>query len=209
MSVNPTHARLTRCGLLAACATLVLTPGAASAKPKDKADDKPAVCSHELPPGLAKKDGDRPPGIAKKIEGDGPPCGEPAGPAAPAPAEETPAAPQIVVNVTVPAPVVASPAAPAAVATTAASLAAPVAAPAGSCTARKAFRLRLDRKGRVRTARVKLNGRAIPVTRGKRGRASVLVDLRKRVAGTYTVRTTVVTRKGKLVTGTHRYRVCA
>ena len=202
MSVHPTPARLTRCGLLVACASLALTPAAASAKPKDKSDDRPAVCSHELPPGIAKKGGDLPPGIAKKVEGDGPPCEKPAGPEAPAPAEETAAAPPIVVNVTVPAPVVA---APAPVSTTAAS----VAAPAGSCARRKAFRLHLDRKGRVRKAQVKLNGRKVAVKRGKRGRASVLIDLRDRVAGTYTVRTTVVTRKGKLVTGTRRYRVCA
>ncbi len=200
MSETPTVARLSRCGMLVAVAALVLAPGEASAKKPEKAKGSPAVCSHDLPPGLAKKGGDLPPGVAKKVEGTGPPCDAPGGPrqgadpaAAPAPAlQAAPAA--------VPAP--AAPAAP--VVTVAAS-----GAPLQPCVSRRSFRLRLDRKGRVRTARVLLNGRAIAITRGKQGRASVLIDLRNRVAGTYTVRTTVVTRKGRLVTGTHRYRVCA
>jgi hypothetical protein len=197
MSATPTTARLFRGGALIACATLALTPGAALAKKpeKDKGKDKgsPAVCTHDLPAGAAKKGGDLPPGIAKKVEGTGPPCDEPGGPRQGAdPAPPAPAA---------------APAAPAAapVVTVAASSTAPL----PPCASRRSFRLRLDRKGRVRNARVMLNGKAIAVTRSKSGRASVLIDLRKRLKGTYTVRTTVVTKKGKIVTGTHRYRVCA
>jgi hypothetical protein len=152
-----------------------------------------------LPAGIAKKGGDLPPGIAKKVEGTGPPCDEPGGPrqgADPAPAPQAPAA-------VAPAPV-------AAVAAPVVTVAASSAAALPPCASRRSFRLRLDRKGRVRSARVMLNGKAIPVTRNKKsGRASVLIDLRKRLKGTYTVRTTVVTKKGKIVTGTHRYRVCA
>jgi hypothetical protein len=188
MSATPTTARLFRSGALIACATLALTPGAALAKKpeKDKAKEKgsPAVCTHDLPAGMAKKGGDLPHGIAKKVEGTGPPCDAPGGPRQgvdPAPAPQAPA------------PVVAA-AAP--VVTVAAS-----SAPLPPCVSRRSFRLRLDRKGRVRIARVMLNGKAIAVTRGKSGRASVLIDLRKRLKGTYTVRTTVVTKKGKIVTG--------
>jgi hypothetical protein len=197
MSARPT-AHACRAGLAAAVAISLLAPAGAVAKKGDK-DRKdggsPAVCSHDIPPGLAKKDGDLPRGVAKKVEGQAP-CDEPGGPRQGGgqnpPAQGDAAASQQ------------APAAGAPVTTTAAST-----SPLPPCAGTRAFRLRLDRKGRVRTARVMLNGRAIPVTRGKRGKASVLIDLRGRIAGTYTVRTTVVTRKGgKLRTGTHRYRVC-
>jgi hypothetical protein len=193
MSAMPTTIRA---GLAcAAAASLMLPAGALAAKP-DKADKgkTPAVCDHGLPPGIAKKGGDLPPGIAKKVAGQHPCEGNPQndpqggsngsnGSNGASGANAAPAA------------------APAA--TTVASASAP-----RSCASRRHFRLRLDRKGRVRKARVMLNGRAIPVTRGRK-RTSVLIDLRGRRAGTYVVRTTVVTRKGKLHTGTHRYRVCA
>ena len=194
MSATPTTIRLARTGLLAACATLALTPGSALAKDdkgkdKDKAKGSPAVCSHDLPPGIAKKGGDLPPGIAKKVAGqhpcEGNPQNDPQGGSNGSNGANGAAGSN------------------AAATTTVASASAP-----RSCSSRRAFRLRLDRKGRVRKARVMLNGRAIPVTRGRK-RTTVLIDLRGRRAGTYVVRTTVVTRKGKLHTGTHRYRVCA
>lgn len=189
MSVTPTS--LCRAGAVCAVAVGLMAPAAAVAKPdpdkKKAASDAPAVCSHTLPPGLAKKDGALPPGIAKKQAGDGPPCEghpQPGGSSSSQATATATAAP-----------------APAPVATTVAN-----AAPR-DCVGRRVFRLRLDRKGKVRRARVLLNGRAIPVSRGKR-RTTVLIDLRRRVAGVYVVRTTVLTRRGRLVTGTHRYRVC-
>lgn len=190
MSAGPTTMHLPRCGLLAACAPLALTPAAASARHGAKDKAAPAVCSHDLPTGIARKGGDPPPGIAGKADGGGPPCDAPDGPG------QGPDSAPAVTH---------APAAPAVVTVIVASSS----APASPCTSRRVFRLRLDRNGRVRTARVMLDGRAIPVTRGRKGSASVLIDLRKRVRGTSTVRTTVVTRKGKLVTRTHRYSVCA
>jgi hypothetical protein len=194
MSVTATS--IARVGALTA-AVAVVVPALAIAAPPHKAGKPakaaPAVCDHALPPGIAKKGGALPPGIAKKVKGDGPPCEghpQPAGP------EAAPATGQAPSTASAVAP---APAAPAV--TTASSTNRP------ACASRRAFRLRLDRNGRVRTARVVLNGRAIPVTRGKR-RTTVLIDLRGRRAGMYVVRTSVVTRKGKLVTGTHRYRTC-
>ena len=198
MSARPT-APARRTSAATAVVVLLLAPTSALAEGKAPVKDEaaPAVCAHDLPPGLAKQGGELPPGVAKKTDGSAPPCDAPGGPRQGDPAAAPSAAPTTVTVVER-----ASAAAP--VVTTAASSA----GPAAPCVGRKAFRLRLDKRGRVRRARVLLNGRAIPVTRGKRGRASVLVDLRKRIAGTYTVRTTVVTRKGRLVTGTKRYRVC-
>jgi len=199
MSATPTS--LCRAAVLgAAVAALALPTGAIAAKP-DKAKDKtPAVCDHAVPPGIAKKvakGGDLPPGIAKKVAGEHPCEGNPQG----EPTDGKPGDDGNNGNNGSNGSNASSTAAPAA--TTVASASAPRA-----CVSRRHFRLRLDKKGRVRKARVMLNGRAIAVTRGKK-RTSVLIDLRGRRAGTYVVRTTVLTRKGKLHTSTHRYRVCA
>ncbi len=197
MSATPTT--LCRAAVLgAAVAALALPTGAVAAKPaKDAKHASPAVCDHALPPGIAKKvaqGGELPPGIAKKVAGQHPCEGNPQG----EPTDGKPGA-----NGSNGAGASTAAPAPAAGTTTIVRSAAPRA-----CVSRRHFRLRLDRKGRVKTARVMLNGRAIAVTRGKK-RTSVLIDLRGRRAGTYVVRTTVLTRKGKLHTGTHRYRVCA
>lgn len=193
MSARPT-ARC-RAGVIAAVATALLVPSAALADKDEARHGKPAhpdvhgVCAH-LDAGGKWADG-LPPGIAKKLGEHKARCEEKAVKHDHA-AEPAPAA-----TVAAPAP------APAAVVTVAAS------SKQLPCLSRRVFRVRLDRKGRVRTARVMLNGRAIPVTRGRNGRSSVLVDLRKRAAGTYSLRTTVVTKRGRIVTGTRRYRTCA
>jgi hypothetical protein len=96
-----------------------------------------------------------------------------------------------------------APAAPAAPA------AAPVAATIRSsnvkCEKRSSFRIRLDKKGRPRRARVLLNGLPVSVSRDRR---TALIDLRRRAKGNYTVRHFVVTRRGRLVTGTRRFTTC-
>ena len=181
----------------AALTALALPTGAAAAKP-DKAKDKtPAVCDHAVPPGIAKKvanGGELPAGIAKKVAAEHPCEGNPQGePTDGKPGNDGKHG--------------SNGAASSSSSSSAAAPAATTAAPR-SCVSRRHFRLRLDKKGRVRKARVMLNGRAIAVTRGKK-RTSVLIDLRGRRAGTYVVRTSVLTRKGKLHTSTHRYRVCA
>ena len=190
MSAKPTS--IARAAVLCTLATSLAVPGIATAHKQDKpakpGKSTPAVCDHQIPPGLKKKD-KLPKGVQKKVDGQAPCEGNPQGD----PADEV-----TIVNNVLPAPVVVAAPAPA---TVVANSSRPA-----NCVSRRVFRVRLDRKGRVKTARVLLNGRAIPVTRGKR--TSVLIDLRGRRAGTYTVRTSVVTRKGKLVTGTHRYRVC-
>ena len=62
---------------------------------------------------------------------------------------------------------------------------------------------------KLRKARVLLNGRAIPVTKGSKNRRwTALIDLRRRAKGTYSVRYTVVTKSGRIVTGTRRFRTC-
>ena len=190
MSATPTT--LCRAAVLGAAITgLMLPAGAIAAKPdKPAKGSTPAVCDHAVPPGIAKKvakGGDLPKGIAKKVAGEHPCEGNPQG----EPGDGKPG----------------NDGANGANGSSAASTTVASATP-GTCVSRRAFRLRLDKKGRVRKARVMLNGRAIPVTRGKK-RTSVLIDLRGRRAGTYVVRTTVLTRKGKLHTSTHRYRVCS
>lgn len=185
MSETPTSL-LCRAGTLAAAAALALAlPVAALAKDKDGAGEAPTACADakqsKHPHGGA-------PGLSKKADAM-PECRDADEPAAPPAA--APAAPPAVVDAAAPV-----------------SAAAPSSsAPAGRCEKRRTFRITLH-KGRVRTARVTLNGRAIPITRGRR-RTSVLLDMRGRRNQRFTVRHTVVTKKGRLKTGTRRFRTCA
>ena len=187
MSENPTSL-LCRCATGAAVAVAALAmPAAAMADKKDhgKKKDAPAACAdakqskhpHGGPPGLSKK-ADKMPECKDHDE-------------VKAEANATAEAP--VVNVTVEAP------APAPVSTVAAST-------SGPCESRGVFRITLH-KGRVRTARVMLNGRAIPVTRTKK-RTSVQLDMRGRKNKAFTMRHTVITKSGRLKTGTRRFRTC-
>lgn len=75
------------------------------------------------------------------------------------------------------------------------------------CASRRVVTLRLERDYRVSTASVKLNGKTLAVRRTGRGLVAV-VDLRGRGRGTYTVRTTVVTKGGRIRLGTRRFRTC-
>ena len=76
------------------------------------------------------------------------------------------------------------------------------------CVSRRRFRIRLRRPGGVRlvSARVVLNGKRLPVVRGRRlTSAIVLKGLPK---GRFTVKLTVTTSTGKKLTGTRKYRTC-
>ena len=214
MSVNPTTL-LARAGVIAALAALAV-PGGALAHHKDWHDQGPKKDKHaaDAKPGKDGKDGKEgkdgaagkdapaacdadkknrhphggPPGLTKKAD-EMPECRD---------VDEQKAAAQAA---PAPAP------APAPVTVVAQSRALP------PCESRRHFRITLDRsRGRrlkVRKARVLLNGRAISVTKGnKRRRWTALIDLRRRAKGTYTVRYSVVTRSGRLVTGTRRFRTC-
>jgi hypothetical protein len=68
--------------------------------------------------------------------------------------------------------------------------------------------IRLDRRYKVRVGLVKVNGKKVRVKRTRRGLVAV-IDLRNRRAGTYTVRTTVVTKGGRVRMGTRKFRTCA
>lgn len=191
MSENPTSLFRGAMGVAAVVTALALPASALADKDKDKGkakDDKavPAACAdvkqskhpHGGPPGLTKKADAVP--ECRDIDEQAPapaPAAAPVAAAAPAPA--------------------AAPAAP--VVATANSL-------GGKCEKRKSFRITLH-KGRVKTARVMLNGRAISVTRGKK-KTSVLIDMRGRKNQNFVVRHTVVTKGGKLKTGTRRFRTC-
>ena len=192
MSENPTSLLCRAATGAAVIVAALAMPAAAVAKKDDdkgKKKDAPAACAdakqskhpHGGPPGLNKKAGQMPECKAHDT-GD-----------AKADADASATAPPVVVNVTVEAP------APAPVSTTAAST-------SGKCEKRGVFRVTLH-KGRVRTARVMLNGRAIPVTRTKK-RTSVQLDMRGRENKSFTMRHTVVTKSGRLKTGTRRFRTC-
>jgi hypothetical protein len=193
MSENPTSL-LCRAATGAAVVVAALAMPAAAVAKKDhdkgKKKDAPAACAdakqskhpHGGPPGLSKKADEMP--DCKSHEDGG----------APAEANANANAGAPVVNVTVVAP------APAPVSTVAASTS------AGPCEKRGVFRITLH-NGRVKTARVMLNGRAIPVTRTKR-RTSVQLDMRGRKNKNFTMRHTVVTKSGRLKTGTRRFRTC-
>ena len=54
------------------------------------------------------------------------------------------------------------------------------------------------------------NGKLVHVSYGRHGRnVSATINLRGHKAGTYTVRTVVVTRSGRIKVGTRRFRACA
>src|SRR5205807_1063401 len=67
-----------------------------------------------------------------------------------------------------------------------------------SCTGRRSVTIRLDRRYRVRAATVMVNGKVIRVRYGRHVTATI--SLRGRAAGTYTVRTAVLTKGGRVRT---------
>jgi hypothetical protein len=74
------------------------------------------------------------------------------------------------------------------------------------CTKHRRFVLRL--RGKLRSARVFVNGKRINVRR-RHGRLRALVDLRGKPAGRYTVRIVAKTKRGKVVRSKRVYRTCA
>ncbi|HEX8206240.1 MAG TPA: hypothetical protein VF587_09300, partial [Solirubrobacteraceae bacterium] len=76
------------------------------------------------------------------------------------------------------------------------------------CQSRRNFmiRLRRPRRGRIKVARVYVNGKRVKVLRGRRLRARV--DLRGLPKGRYTVRVVVITTRGKRIVERRRYRTC-
>ncbi|HEV2813022.1 MAG TPA: hypothetical protein VGW10_07215 [Solirubrobacteraceae bacterium] len=81
-------------------------------------------------------------------------------------------------------------------------------APGRRCRSRRNFtiRLREPRRGRLRSARVYVNGRRVRVLRGKRLRARV--DLRGLPEGRYTVKIVARTTTGRRIVAKRRYRTC-
>jgi len=78
-----------------------------------------------------------------------------------------------------------------------------------TCRSRRDFQIRLrqpKRGGRIRTARVYVNGKKVKVLRGKRLRSRV--NLRGLAKGSYTVRVVVTTTRGKRIVSKRRYRTC-
>ena len=77
-----------------------------------------------------------------------------------------------------------------------------------SCRSRRDFTIRLRRPavGRIRSARVYVNGKRVRVLRGRRLRARV--DLRGLPPGRYTVRVVVITTRGKRIVEKRRYKTC-
>jgi hypothetical protein len=77
-----------------------------------------------------------------------------------------------------------------------------------SCRSRRNFviRLREPLRGRIRSARVYVNGKRVKVVRGRRVRARV--DLRGLPQGRYTVRIVVRTSTGRIIIAKRRYRTC-
>jgi len=78
------------------------------------------------------------------------------------------------------------------------------------CVSRRVFTIRLRRRGggRLRAARVRVDGRPARVRRARNGRLVARVDLRGRPRGRFTVTATLVTRSGRRVTERRRYRTC-
>ncbi len=76
------------------------------------------------------------------------------------------------------------------------------------CVSRRRFRIRLRRPGGVRlvSARVVLNGKRLPVLRGRRLTSAIV--LRGLPKGRFRVKITVTTSTGKKLTGTRKYRTC-
>jgi hypothetical protein len=80
---------------------------------------------------------------------------------------------------------------------------------ARTCRSRRDFTIRLRRPrsgGRIRTARVYVNGRRVRVLRGRRLRSRV--NLRGLPRGRYTIRVVIRTTRGKRIVSTRRYRTC-
>ena len=194
---------------LAATAAALIAPAAAFA---DKPADKGACEGKSFtPPGLDGRES-MPPGIAKKHAKGGAPCDKPSKPDKPGKdgkdgpdgdngkgndgkngADAQPTVVTVVVQQPAPA---------------ATSIASTTKKPV-ACVKGRRFKVKLTKWGAVRRARVLLNGRVLKTKIAKKGRrAHVVVDLRNRKAGTYVLRQSVVTRSGKLRTGTRRYRVC-
>jgi hypothetical protein len=74
-----------------------------------------------------------------------------------------------------------------------------------TCRSRRDFTIRL-RRGKLRSARVFVNGKRVKVLRGSRLRARV--NLRGLPKGRYTVRVVVVTKAGRRLVEKRRYRTC-
>jgi hypothetical protein len=76
------------------------------------------------------------------------------------------------------------------------------------CASRRAFsiRVRAPRGQRLRSARVYLNGKRVRVLKGARLRARI--DLRRLPKGIARVRIVAVTRSGRTITESRRYRTC-
>ncbi|HEX8083200.1 MAG TPA: hypothetical protein VF529_02855 [Solirubrobacteraceae bacterium] len=76
------------------------------------------------------------------------------------------------------------------------------------CRSRRNFVIRLHRpkRGRIKTARVYVNGKRVKTMRGRRVRARV--DLRGLPAGRFTVRIVVTTTRGKRIVEKRRYKTC-
>src|SRR4051812_21954638 len=77
-----------------------------------------------------------------------------------------------------------------------------------TCRSRRDFQIRLHepKLGRIRSARVYVNGKQVKVLRGKRLRSRV--NLRGLPKGRYTVRVVVTTTRGRRLVSTRRYRTC-
>ena len=76
------------------------------------------------------------------------------------------------------------------------------------CTSRRSFRIRVRSKRRdpVVNATVSVNGKRVKTLKGKRITAPVV--LRGLPKGTFLVKITATTRKGRKISGTRRYRTC-
>lgn len=79
---------------------------------------------------------------------------------------------------------------------------------ARSCTSRRSFRIRVRSKRRdpVVNASVSVNGKRVKSLKGKRVTAPVV--LRGLPKGTFLVKITATTRKGRKISGTRRYKTC-
>ena len=77
------------------------------------------------------------------------------------------------------------------------------------CTSKRSFRIRVRSKRRdpVVSATVSVNGRRVASRKGKRVTAPVV--LRGLAKGTYAVKITATTRRGRKLSGTRRYKTCA
>ena len=87
--------------------------------------------------------------------------------------------------------------------------AAPSSKAARACTSRRSFRIRVRSKRRdpVVSATVSVNGKRVASRKGKRVTAPVV--LRGLARGTYAVKITATTRRGRKLSGTRRYKTCA